>query len=97
MAPYVWVGLQVTGDPKEQMSGSGQVECAHRWRNVTPESPVPCILATIQTRRAGACALVCIKCTEARISATAQILFDMTCERARERVSGLTCANAFPQ
>jgi len=45
MTPYVWVGLQVTGHPEEQKSSSGQVECAHRRRNVTLDSTEPCILA----------------------------------------------------
>lgn len=80
MAPYVWVGLQVLGHPEEQMSGSsGQLECAHRRRNVT-KTVLYCILAVIQSRRAGACALACIKCLEGRISATARILFDMRCK-----------------
>jgi len=80
MTPYVWVGLQVTGHPEEQKSSSGQVECAHRRRNVTLDSTEPCILAVIQSRRAGACALASTKFSEARISATARILFDMKCE-----------------
>ena len=62
IAPYVCVGLQVTGHPEEHMSGSRPREGDHRRRNVTSDSPAAWILAATQSPRAGACALVCMKC-----------------------------------